>query len=184
LAERVSHARMRVLAALMLLLASCAQPLPPGEEGRREASIPAVPPFIRHVPNEIVRTTWTFRSSDEECTAIAAGPGTSLQVAVRRDAPIRLVVALAPAPTPRPVNAPLHFTGSAGSWQVTARRTAARQFTVALGSDDIALSRILVLLSGGTLELGRPPQPIVSLAISPSDTQGQTWFDCARGKML
>jgi hypothetical protein len=175
---------MGVLAALMLLLVSCAQPLPPGEEGRREASVPAVPPLVRRVPTEVVRTTWTFHSSDEECTAIAAAPGTSLQVTVRRDAPIRLVVALAPAPATRPVTAPLRFNGSAGSWQVTARRTAARQFTVALGSDDTALSRILILLSGGTLELGRPPQPIVSLAISPSDTQGQTWFDCARGKML
>jgi hypothetical protein len=184
LAERVSHKRMGVLAALMLFLVSCAQPLPPGEEGRREASVPAVPPLVRHVPNEVIRTTWTFRSNDEECIAIAAASGTSVQVSVRRDAPIRLVVALASAPVPRPVTAPLHFTGSAGSWQVTARRAGARQFTVALGSDDTALSRILILLSGGTLELGKPPQPIVSLSISPSDTQGQTWFDCARGKML
>jgi hypothetical protein len=175
---------MRVLAALMLLLVSCAQLLSPGEEGRREASVPAVPPLVRHVPNEVIRTTWTFRSNDEECTAIASASDSSVQVSVRRDAPIRLVVALSPAPVPRPVTVPLRFTGSAGSWQVTARRAAARQFTVALGSDDTALSRVLILLSGGTLELGRPPQPIVSLAISPSDTQGQTWFDCARGKML
>jgi hypothetical protein len=41
---------MRVLAALMLLLVSCAQLLSPGEEGRREASVPAVPPLVRHVP--------------------------------------------------------------------------------------------------------------------------------------
>ena len=79
---------------------------------------------------------------------------------------------------------PLRFTGPAGAWQVAAHRTAAHQATVALGADDTALSRILVLLSGGVLEVGTPSQPIATLAISPSDAQGQTWFDCAHEKVL
>ena len=168
----------------MLLLASCAQPLPPGEEGRREASVPAVPPLVRHVPNEVVRTTWTFRSSDEECTAIAAASGTSLQVTrpPRCADPPRRRPRTGASPATGDRSASLHRIGRILAGHRP--RAAARQFTVALGSDETALSRILVLLSGGTLELGRPAQPIVSLAISPSDTQGQTWFDCARGKML
>jgi hypothetical protein len=174
--------RIGVLAALMLLPVGCAAP--PPEEVRREASVPAVPPLIRHAPNPVIHTTWTFRSSDEECVAVAAAAGTGLQVTIRRDTPVRLVVSLAAQPEHRSGTAPLRFAGPAGAWQVAARRTAARQFTVALGRDDTALSRILILLSGGMLDLGAPAQPIVSLAIGPSEAQGQTWFDCARGKML
>jgi hypothetical protein len=184
LAERVSRAFIGALAVLTLLPVSCA-PLPPGEEGRREASVPAVPPLVRHAPNPQVHTTWTFRSSDEECVAVASGAaGTSVLITIRRDAPIRLVVSLQSQQVNGPATVPLRFTGPAGLWQASARRTAVHRFAVTLGSDDKALSRILVLLSGGMLELGEPAQPIVSLAISPSDAQGQTWFDCARGKML
>ena len=167
----------------MLFLVGCTPPAPPAEEGRREASVPAVPPLARRVPSQVVRTSWTFSSSDEACTAVAAAAGTSLLVAVRRDAPIRLVVSLA-SPAVGSVSVPLRFTGAAGAWQIVARRTAAHQIAVTLGSDETALSRVLVLLSGGVLEVGAPAQPIVSLAISPSDAQGQSWFDCARGKML
>jgi hypothetical protein len=167
----------------MLFLVGCTPPAPPAEEGRREASVPAVPPLVRRAPSQVVRTSWTFGASDEACTAVAAAAGASLLVAVHRDAPIRLVVSLA-SPALGSVSVPLRFTGAAGAWQIVARQTAARQIAVALGSDETALSRVLVLLSGGVLEVGVPAQPIVSLAISPSDAQGQSWFDCARGKML
>ena len=147
--------------------------------------MPAVPPLVRHVPTPPqIHTTWTFRSSDEECVAVAAAAGTSVLISIRRDAPIRLVVSLKSQSVHGSVTVPLRFTGPAGLWQVSARRAAARRYTVTLGSDDKALSRILVLLSGGMLELGEPAQPIVSLVISSSDAQGQSWFDCARGKML
>jgi hypothetical protein len=146
--------------------------------------VPAVPPLVRHVPNPQLHTTWTFRSNDEECVADAAAAGTSALITIRRNAPIRLVVSLESQPVHGSVTVPLRFTGPAGRWQVSARRTTPHRFAVTLGSDDRALSRILVLLSGGMLELGESAQPIVSLAISPSDAQGQSWFDCARGKML
>ena len=124
MAERVSRACIGALAVLTLLPVSCA-PLPPGEEGRREASVPAVPPLVRHVPSPQLHTTWTFRSSDEECVAVAAAAGTSVLITIRRDAPIRLVVSLESQPVHGPVTVPLRFTGPAGRWQVSARRTAA-----------------------------------------------------------
>ena len=40
----------------------------------------------------------------------------------------------------------------------------------------------LVLFEGWCV--GTPPQAVVSLAIRPSDTSGQNWFDCAREKLL
>ncbi len=145
--------------------------------------MPAVPPLVRRPSSEAVRTEWTFNSGDDECAAVAAATGISFTVTVRRNAPVRLVVTLA-APVHGPASTPLRFEGPAGAWLVAARHAGARQFAVVLGSDETALSRVLVLLSGGVLELGESVQPIVSLAIGPSDEQGQSWFDCARHKML
>ena len=130
-----------------------------------------------------MRTSWTFRAGDEECTAQAAAAGNALVVTVRRDAPIRMAITLA-APAQAPANTQLRFTGPAGEWQASARRAAPRQVAVALGADEAALSRVLVLLSGGTLEIGAPAQPVTTFNIGPSNAQGQDWFDCARAKTL
>ena len=152
-------------------------------EVRHEASVPAVPPLVRRpAPRVVVRANWTFSSGDEECTALAAAGGNSLAVTVRRDAPIRVAITLA-APAQVPVAAQLHFTGQASNWQAMAKRSSLRQVAVSLGADEDALSRILVLLGGGTLEVGPSPQPI-TFNIGPSDAQGQDWFDCARAKAL
>jgi hypothetical protein len=169
----------------MLLLGGCT-PRPPTttDEVRREASIPAVPPLVRHVQNQPVHTVWTFRSGDEDCVAVAAAENVSLVVTVNRNASINLAVSVPGQLTQGSRSVPLRFTGPSGTWQVAASRTAAHQISVGLSANDIALSRILVLLNGGVLDVGTPPQPIVSLAISPSEAQGQTWFDCARGKVL
>jgi hypothetical protein len=79
---------------------------------------------------------------------------------------------------------PLRFAGPTGRWQVPAQQTSSHQLAVTLGADDTGLSRVLVLLNGGVLEIGRPEQNISSLAILPSDAQGQRWFDCARDKLI
>ena len=131
----------------------------------------------------VVRTSWAFSASDEECTAQAAAAGNSLAVTVSRDTPIRVAVTLA-APVQAPATAQLRFTGPAGGWQAIARRVAPRQVAVTLGADETALSRVLVLLSGGTLEVGAPAQPITTFNIGPSEAPGQDWFDCARAKTL
>jgi hypothetical protein len=111
------------------------------------------------------------------------GAGTSLIISIRRDTPIRLIVSLPVTPAHAPATVPLRFSGPAGNWQTASLRSA-RQVALTLASDDAALSKVLVLLSGGVLEVGEAAQPLVALAISPSDAPGQTWFDCARGKML
>jgi hypothetical protein len=67
---------------------------------------------------------------------------------------------------------------------VTAYQISATQLGVKLGSDNTALSHVLVLLSGGTLNVGLAPHGVVSLVIRPSDTSGQNWFDCAREKLF
>jgi hypothetical protein len=171
---------MRHLATLSLLLVGCAAQ-PPSVEGQTEASIPAVAPAVPRASRQVIRTTWDFEAGPEQCVAVAAAGRTSLRVTVRRNAAIQMTVSL-PGPLPPGRSAPmaLRFNGPAGSWQVSARPVGSRQLTAALGSDETALSRVLVLLSGGVLEIGEQERAIPSLALAPSETRGRTWFDCAR----
>jgi hypothetical protein len=141
--------------------------------------VPPAPP----APAPTLRTEWAFNTQNNQCVATAAAGATALRVTVRREAPIRLDVTLAPQFTHDPI-VPLRFVGPAGGWQVTAHQVGKTDLSVTLGSDNVALSHVLVLLSGGTLNVGMPPQAVVLLAIRPSDTSGQNWFDCAREKLL
>ena len=131
-----------------------------------------------------LHAAWSFITNKDECVAVAAAGATALRVMVQHAAPIRLTVSLATPLAQNQRDVPLSFTGPAGNWRMTARRFATRQAGLTLPADNLALSRVLVLLSGGTLELGPPDHPIASLAIGPSETKGQLWFDCARNNIL
>ena len=139
---------------------------------------PAKPP-----PVPVLHPEWSFDSNPDECLATAAAGATALRISVRRESAIRLTVSLARQYEHEAV-VPLRFVGPAGTWQVSARAYGASQLGVTLGSDNTALSHILVLLSGGTFNVGLSPHPVVSLIIRPSDTSGQNWFDCAREKLM
>lgn len=141
------------------------------------------PPIVVPPPSQVLRTTWSFESGTDKCVAIASSGSTSLRVTVGRAAPIQLAVFLA-ASMAQKLPVPLRFSGPAGNWVVSARPVASRQLFASLGADNVALTRVLVLLSGGTFDVGTSDQPIVSLAIAPSEASGQHWFDCARRQML
>jgi hypothetical protein len=141
-----------------------------------------LPPTARPAPVRSQRATWTFESGSEQCVASADAGAASVRVTVRRNAAAELLVSLA---TQVPASQVLlHFSGPAGDWQVQARRSAARTLGVTLGTDNTALSQVLVLLSGGTFDVGPAERPIASFVIAPSDARGQAWFDCARGMMF
>ena len=140
------------------------------------------PPAARPAPVRSQRAAWTFESGSEQCIASADAGAASVRVTVRRNAAAELLVSLA---TQAPASlVPLHFSGPAGDWQVQARRSSARALGVTLGTDNTALSHVLVLLSGGTFDVGPPERPIASFVIAPSDARGQAWFDCARGMLF
>jgi hypothetical protein len=177
---------MRHLALLALLLAGCTAQ-PPTEEGTREVPAPvaAAPTVKRVLPRQVIRTTWSFTAGSDECVAVAASGPTTLQVTVRRDAPLRIVVSLPVQLEPgRRAPLALKFNGPAGQWQVSAQRVTSRQIAAVLESNDTTLSRVLVLLSGGVLEVGDPEQAVPSIGLAPSEAQGQRWFDCARNTMI
>jgi hypothetical protein len=166
-----------------LLLACCTTP--PVDDGRREATIPVVAPVAPRARRQVIHTTWSFESGSDACIAVAAAGATSLRVTVGRDLPIRLTLSLSPQLPPAGRAAvPLHFAGPTGSWQVSAQQAGPHRLAVTLGADDTALSRILVLLGGGVLDVGVSEQIVASIDIMPSDARGQLWFDCARGKMI
>jgi hypothetical protein len=175
------HPCIAALAALMVLPGGCTAP--PAPEARAEASVPAVPSFVRHAPNPTLRTKWRFRTGDRSCTATAAATDASLVVTVSHSAPISLLVTLPSLPLNGATSVPLRFSGPAGDWRVAARRTGTGHLSAELGSDSTALNRLLILLGGGSLGMEEPATSSVSLAISDADAQGQAWFDCARDKM-
>ena len=173
---------MRRLAACALLLAGCAAQPPPVEKKLDEPA-PVVVPVAPRPPRQVISTTWSFDNRTDECLAVAASGRTSLQVIVRRNAPIQLAISLPRSLPPGKPAVVMRFSGPAGNWQINARRTGSRQLTADLGSDDTALSRVLVLLSGGLVEVGEQDQAIPSFGLAPSEASGRVWFDCARKSM-
>ncbi|HEY7577533.1 MAG TPA: hypothetical protein VH855_08045 [Acetobacteraceae bacterium] len=168
----------------LLLLQGCASK--PTQEAAPELPVPPVPPSqpARRPASQPIRTAWSFREGADDCSATAAAAGASLEVAVRHDAPIRLALTLQSISLRAQAGVPLRFTGPAGSWRVAARATGAHMLAATLGSDETALSHVLVLLGGGTLEVGEAGAVRGALEISPSNKDGQAWFDCARNKVL
>lgn len=130
-------------------------------------------------PRPTPQISWAFQQGEDDCIATAAGDGAAALLTVSRAGPIRLNVSVRSLPSKNRANVPLRFAGGAGNWQLTARPTAAREFAADLGSGDMALSRVLSLLSGGTLEVGSQ-----RVAIVPAGSQGQQWFDCARRQIF
>jgi hypothetical protein len=172
--------RIAVLALLTCALgvAGCTpkpEPAAPAEE-----PAPPPPPTPRRPSVVPLRTAWSFTTNKDECVAIASSGVTALRVVVRHAAPIRLSVTVMPALAGDQPEVPLRFTGPAGNWRMSARRFAAHDVGLTLPADNPALSRVLALLSGGVLEVGASDRLIASLAIVPSETKGQLWFDCAR----
>lgn len=161
------------------LLSACT---PPAKEPPPEVQAPPPEP-AKPPPVPLLRPDWSFTSKADECLATATAGATALRISVRRNSAIRLTISLAKQYEYEPT-VPLRFVGPAGTWQVTSRAYGTSLLGVTLGSDNTALSHILVLLSGGTFNVGLPPHAVVSLIIKPSDTQGQNWFDCAREKLM
>ena len=145
-------------------------------------AVPAPPP-PRPAPIRPLRATWTFEAGDGSVHRhrggrrhLAAGDGPP-----RRADPAHRGTGIR---SWRGIRGRSHLPALPGRWQAQTRRAGARQVAVSLGADNTALSHVLMLLSGGTLDFGPPDRAIASLTIPPSDTGGQNWFDCAREKMF
>lgn len=178
--SRFGAACLRTLPALplalllALALAGCTPSTPPAPPpaAAEPLPLPPPPPVIRAV----LRAVWTFDTSPESCTMAAKAGAAGLLLTIRPDGPIRLIVSLPAAPPSRPA---AHFAGPAGHWAIDGVAAARHQAVFPLPRNDTTLGRILMILSGGTLDLG-PAPGLPILALPESGAAGRQWFDCAR----
>jgi hypothetical protein len=128
----------------------------------------------------ILRAAWSFQTGPDACIALARAGSTSLKIAVRPEGLIRLTVAL---PGDAPNKPAAHFSGPAGHWLILGTHAGRREAAFTLGRDETSLSRILMLLSGGMLNLEPSDQEVPILSLPESGAEGQEWFACARGSV-
>lgn len=170
-----------MLLPLLVGVAGCHQAHPPASQPQPAPVVEAPPPPAHR---EVIRTLWTFRAADAECTARASGGNASLTAIVRRTGSLRLSIAL-PAATVAKLTktVEVQFAGPAGNWKLRGAR-ARRSVEIALPLDDAALSRVLVLLSGGTVEIGDADQDVPTLHLPAAGDAGRQWFECARDQLI
>jgi hypothetical protein len=158
---------------LALWPACCASPPPKAAEQAPEA--PPAPPVQAARP--VLRAAWSFQTAPDACVALAKAGPASLQITVRPERLIRLTVAL---PGDAPDKPTARFNGPAGHWLILGMRAGRREALFTLGRDETSLSRILVLLSGGMLNLEPRGEDLPILSLPESGAQGREWFACAR----
>jgi hypothetical protein len=134
-----------------------------------------------HAAHPVLRAAWSFQSGPDACIATARAGAASLEIAVRPDSAIRLTLALPGDPPDRPV---AHFSGPAGHWAMLGLRAGHHEAAFALGRNESALSRVLMLLSGGMLQVEAPGEALPTLSLPESGADGQQWFMCARRNVI
>jgi hypothetical protein len=175
---RGSRRRTSFVLLLALSPACCAPPQPPPKPAEPAVEVLPSPPPLPARP--ILRAAWSFQTGPDACIAFAKAGSASLQIAVRPEGLIRLAVALPGYAPDKPV---AHFSGPAGHWLIMGTQVRHREAVFTLGRDETSLSRILMLLSGGTLNLEPPDDDLPILSLPESGAEGQEWFVCARGSV-
>lgn len=158
----------------LLLLASCAHPAP-----KPPPPQPPPPPPAAEQPR--LHPEWSFQTGPNACLAVAAAGHTRLVVAVRRKQPVRLSVTTPDDSSGRPV---AHFHGPAGAWSATGWHAGEHEIVFTLGRDLDSLSRVLMLLSGGVMNLEAPEKNLPIFILSAAGEHGQRWFACARNLVI
>lgn len=128
----------------------------------------------------MLRAAWSFRTGPDACVALAKAGSSNVQIAVRPEGLIRLSVSL---PGNAPTRSVAHFSGPAGHWLMLATHTGPHEVLFLLARDETSLSRVLILLSGGMLDLGTPGDDLPILSLPESGAEGQEWFACARSSV-
>ena len=156
---------------LALALAACT-PAPPAPPAESALPLPPPPP---PAARPVARAAWTFQRLPKECRATARAGRFSLTVLARDSHPILLI--LAPAPHRR---LELRFAGPAGTWAIEATAPPGHPAAASFGPGDTGLSRLLIMLSGGTLSPQPPAARLPPIGLPPSGPEGTRWFDCVR----
>jgi hypothetical protein len=175
-ARRAYHLpRVAVLGTLLALtLAACTSPSAPPQPAPAP-SLPLPPP---PAPRPVAHASWSFQRLPSECRATARAGRISLAVIARDGHPIVLLLSpVGPLPNHRLT---LRFAGAAGNWTVEAAAASTHAAVASFGSGDTGLSRLLIMLSGGTVVPEHPAADLPVISLPPSGADGANWFSCVR----
>jgi hypothetical protein len=182
---RSASAGLPIALMAMISLAGCditpspatgpvATPEPQKSEPPRQPSIAPQP----------VTAAWKFQQSGEICKATATNPALTLDVAVSDDSLLLLARAHIRPALRRGAHAPISFSGTSGSWTAPGRLTTSHVVSASQPMDEAAVGRVLVLLSGGSLQVGGPHSKLPSLRVPDAGPAGRAWFECVRRRLF
>lgn len=143
---------------------------------------PLQPPSPVPVAPAPVASRWSFDRS--ACSAKASGPGLSLDVTASSDQLSLVIHSVRRVSQRANTDVPVAFTGRSGNWTLAGRVANVRQIAAVSPMSEDAVSRVLVLLSGGTIRIsnGRAGLPI--LRVPDAGQPGRTWFECVKQRLL
>ena len=169
---------------LALWIGGCtATPEPPAivpDKSQPQITEPTQP---KPVVKRTVNTRWILDNADDHCRATMTGAGASLEAVMTRAGATLTFRSPELARVRRGSAVPLRLNGPAGSWTAAAV-AGGRSATAKAPMDEDAAGRMLVLLSGGTLQAGLPRAGLPTLAIPAAGARGSTWFGCVRKQLL
>jgi hypothetical protein len=182
---RSASAGLPIALMVMLSLAGCGTPPSPAA-GPVVTPEPkkAEPPRQPSIAPQPVTAMWKFLESGEICKATATNPAVTLDVTVSDDRLLFLARARTRPALRRGSHTPIAFTGTSGSWTASGRLTTSHVVSASQPMDEAAVGRVLVLLSGGTLQVGGPHSKLPSLQVPDAGPAGRTWFECVRRRLF
>jgi hypothetical protein len=176
------------LAASALFLTGCETITAPSPDPAAAVTAATPPRRAPHVTNapRAVDAIWSFRAAATSCAASAAHQAVTLTVAVRdgQEIEIALRPGAATRATRRRDGPHLVFSGPTGSWRARARTGSDRTVVLAQQLDEVAVGQVLMMLEGGTIEVGGSGAGWPALKLPPSGPAGRDWFECVRHQLL
>lgn len=182
---RFAPAGLPIILMIALSLAECAPTPPPVAESVAipEPQKPKPPRQPPSTPEPVV-ATWKFQEDGESCKAAATNPALTLEIAVSDDRLELLAQAKMRPALRRGAHAAIAFSGGSGAWTASGRLTAAHVISASQPMGEAAVGRVLVLLSGGTVQVGGPHSRLPSLRVPDAGAAGRTWFACVRRRLF
>lgn len=177
----VTRWALRPTLGLALLAMGCTATPPPVAVPPPVAA--AEPPPAPPAAPRRLALRWTFRADEAACRAVAAGPGAAVSITVTRNTVGLAARLTTPGAPVRPAGAAMQFQGAAGTWSAPLTQTGRRTAALAGGLNEDAVGRVLVMLSGGRLQVGRAGAGWPVLLLQASGAAGKLWFECVRRQL-
>ena len=177
--------RSLVVVTGLSVLCACTTPPEPIEPPRAQAELP-VPPLPRRPPvtePRLVDAPLNVEVRDGVCLARASHPALSLEIEVR-DGQVELTLRPSRVTRVSQASVQLGFSGEVGSWRSRGRLTTRGVIELREALDERAATRLLALISGGTLQPLRTGSALAGMRLAPAGERGPEWFECVRRQLV